>query len=377
MGRDHRELLGGAGRRPQSPAGLAREWAQALAPTIQVPTPLQDIRRDLQDLSERLVAALARPSVDIQVASDVGVRLVAAGFTGEQSLSRTVELLGWALPGTAGDTAVGSGCGRIIELLGALATGYTWALRNHVLDQQEAIKLGLSLAWQDIERDLRASEARCREMFDSSPMGIAISEPGGRIIQTNSSFSEILGYSPGELLGRRLNELFSTADQCMVQQLYQSLLTGRTSRFRKRCTLRRADGETAWVYLAASVLLGAEQAPQYLATMIDDIADVHLLEQRLNYQARHDPQTGLPNRQYFVTHLEKVLGRLNPSAVVTLLHLDLDGFSVINDGLGHKAGDQLLNVVARRLERVVADQHAMIARLGADEYAILIESGNS
>ncbi len=323
------------------------------------------------------MAALARPSVNTQAASDVGVRLVAAGFTGGQSLSRTVELLGGALPGVAGDTAGGTGCDRIIELLGALATGYTWALRNHVLDQQEAIKLGLSLAWQDIERDLRASEARFREIFDSFPMGIAISEPGGRIVQTNSSFSEILGYSPGELVGRRLSELFSTADWLMVQQRYQGLLTGRTSRFRERCTLRRADGETAWAYLVASVLLDAEQAPQYLATMIDDIADVHLLEQRLNHQTRHDLQTGLPNRQYFVTHLEKVLGQLDPSAVVTLLHLDLDGFSAINDGLGHNAGDQLLDVVARRLERVVADQHAMVARLGADEYAILIEPGDS
>ncbi|MGH3936722.1 MAG: putative bifunctional diguanylate cyclase/phosphodiesterase [Pseudonocardiaceae bacterium] len=377
MGRDHRELHGGVSRQPQSPADLAREWAHALATTVQVPASLPDIRRDLQDLSERLVAALARPSVDTQAASDVGARLVAAGFTGGQSLSRTVELLGQALPRAAGDTASGSGCGRIIELLGALATGYTWALRNHVLDQQEAIKQGLALAWQEVERELRASEARFREMFDSSPMGIVISERDGPMVQTNPSFSEILGYPPGELLGRPLSELFSTADRLMVQERYQDLLTGRTSRFRARCALRRADGEIAWVHLAASRLPDTEQAPQYLATMINDIADVHLLERRLNYQTLHDLQTGLPNRQYFTTHLEKVLGQLDPAAVVTLLHLDLDGFSAINDGFGHNAGDQLLDVVARRLERVIAGQHAMVARLGADEYAILVEPGDS
>ena len=338
---------------------------------------LPDIRSYLQDLLERLVAALSDPSVDTQAASDVGARLVAAGFTGEQSLSRTVAFLGRSLPGAASSRAVDLRCGRIIELLGALAAGYTWAMRDRIFTQQEEIKRALSSAWQDVERNLRASEARFREVFDSSPVGIVISEPGGRIVRTNPSLNEIIGYPSGELLGRRLAELCSPADRAMVQEHYQDLLTSRTTRFRARCTLRRADGETAWVYLAASVLLDADQAPQYLATMVDDITDLHLLEQRLNHQALHDLQTGLPNRQYFVTHLEKVLGRLEPSAVITLLHLDLDGFSTVNDGLGHHAGDRLLDVVARRLESMVADQQAMVARLGTDEYAILIESGDS
>ncbi len=356
-------------------AGLAQEWARAVVSTAYVPMSLSDLRLYLQDLTERLVAALSGPSVDAQAASDVGARLVAAGLTGEQSLSRTIGFLGRALPGVADSSAAADpSCARIIELLGALSAGYTWALRNRVFDQQEEIKRALSQAWQDVERDLRTSEARFREVFDSSPMGIAISAPGGRIVRTNPALEEILGHSPAELPGRQLSELFTADDQPTVQEHYQGLLTGRTSRFRARCTLRRADGETAWVYLAASVLLDGDQAPQYLATMVDDITDLHLLEQRLNHQTLHDLQTGLPNRQYFVTHLETVLGKLEPSAVVTLLHLDLDGFSVINDGLGHDAGDQLLDVVARRLESVVADQQAMVARLGADEYAILIQS---
>ena len=72
-----------------------------------------------------------------------------------------------------------------------------------------------------------------------------------------------------------------------------------------------------------------------------------------------------------------MLARLAPSAVVTLLHLDLDGFSTINDGLGRPAGDFALNVVARRLAGVVADRPAMVARLSADEFAILIEPGDA
>ena len=373
----HTELPGGQGGVPRSSASLAQEWARTIAITAYVPMSLPDIHRDLQDLTERLVGALSGPSVDTQAASDVGARLATRGFTGPKSLSRTVEFLGRVLPGTAESTAADTSCSRIIELLGALAAGYAWALRNRVFDQQEEIKQALSRAWQDVEQDLRSSEARLREIFGSSPVGIVISESDGRIAQANPSLGEMLGYSPDALLGRQLNELFAPADVPLVQGHYQALLAGRTSRFRTRCTLCRADGETAWVYLAASELLGTEQAPQqYLTTMVD-FTDVHLLEQRLNHQTLHDLQTGLPNRHYFVTHLEKVLGCLDRSAVVTLLHLDLDGFSAINDGLGHHAGDRLLDVVARRLEVVIADQQAMVARLGADEYAILLEPGDS
>ncbi len=111
--------------------------------------------------------------------------------------------------------------------------------------------------------------------------------------------------------------------------------------------------------------------------MMDDLTDLQLLLERLNHQTLHDLQTGLPNRQYFISHLEEVLGRLGPSAAVTLLHLDLDGFSVVNDGLGHRCGDRVLDMVARCLESVVADQPAMVARISGDEYAILLQPGSS
>ncbi|MGH3755639.1 MAG: putative bifunctional diguanylate cyclase/phosphodiesterase [Pseudonocardiaceae bacterium] len=234
---------------------LSWEWAQVIVATTYGPMPLPGIIHYLKDLTDRLVAALSGPQVDTQAASEVGAQLVAGGFIGPQSLSRTVEYLGTALPGAPTGKASGVPCGRMIELLGALAAGYAWALRDHVLRQQHEVKQALSLARQDIERDL------------------------------------------------------------------------------------------------------------------------HLLRQRLSHQALHDLQTGLPNRVHFASHLETVLGQLDPSAIVTVLHLDLDGFSAINDGLGHHAGDRLLNVVARRLENAVSDQRAMVARLGADEYAIFIEPG--
>lgn len=358
-----------------SPADLAQQWTNAIGTTAYVPMAPADIHRYLGDLVQRLAAALSGSMVDARAASEVGARLVAGGFTGQQSLSRTIEVLARALPAAAEDAAAGPLADRVVDLLGALVAGYTEALRHHIFDQQEEVMQALLIAQRDIERDLRASEARFREVFNSSAVGIAISDPAGRIVQTNPSLEAILGCPADELSGLELSELFAPEDRPALQQRYQRVLVGQDLRFRMQLRLHRKDGETGWAFLAVSALRDDEQTARYLVSMVEDITELHLLQEQLAHQALHDLQTGLPNRQFFVSHLEAVLEQLAPSAMITLLHLDLDGFSVINDGLGLGFGDRVLDIVARRLESVVADQQAMVARLGGDEYAILIQHG--
>lgn len=345
--------------------------------TVHGPMSPQETYDFLGGLTDKLVAALADSTVDTETASDVGARLVSADFTGERSLTRTVEVLAGNLPVIAAEPPSAL---RLIELLSALVSGYTWALRDRIFDDQQDTGLALLEARQGVQHDPQTDETSLRELFDSSPVGIIISTPDGPIVQTNPSLDERLGYAHGELLGVELNELFAPDDAeepAMVQQSYQDLLSGIESRLRVQCRLRRRDGEPARVSLAVSVLYDAERRPRYVATMVDDITEHHLLQEWLKHQALHDVQTGLPNRQYLVSHLERVLGLLEPSAVVTLLHLDLDGFAAINEGLGQRFGDQMLEVVAQRLRRVVAEYRAMVARIGPDEYAVLIEPGDS
>ncbi|MDQ4091894.1 MAG: EAL domain-containing protein [Actinomycetota bacterium] len=357
---------------------FAQRWAEAIAGTSYVSMGRRELAAHLLRLTHQLAEAALAAEFDPSVGQRIGTDMVAAHFTGTETLGKTVAVIAEQLPDVLEQTSPGLDItSRVARLTGEMAAGYANALRERSLDEQDAIYRAGLYARKQAERALAASEARFRGVFHSSPVGIAISEPEGRIVQINPSLERTLGYSPGELLGREISELFSPADRSIVQGYYRGLLTGRDSRFRVRLPVRPAKGETVSVYLDASVLLDADQAPQCIITVIDDISDLRLLEQRLSHQTLHDLQTGLPNRQYFVTHLEKVLGQLEPSAVITLMHLDLDGFSTINDGLGHHIGERLLDVVARRLEGVVADQRAMVARLGADEYAILVESGDS
>jgi diguanylate cyclase (GGDEF)-like protein len=143
--------------------------------------------------------------------------------------------------------------------------------------------------------------------------------------------------------------------------------------FRERRLLRRSKGDEALVYLSASVLRDPD-GTQYHVTTAEDISDKHLLEDQLRFQSTHDSLTGLANRQHFIGRLEEALGGKRAVKEITVFHIDLDGFSAVNDGPGRPVGDRLLQIVAGRLKDVVADETATVARLDADEFGILIEN---
>ena len=317
-------------------------------------------------LLDRLIEMLTEATFAPRPAAEVGARLVENGFVGARSLGVTLEVLAKALPAQAELQTAASLPGKVASLLGELASGYATALRRRTLDQQEEVKSALV-------RAIREGEARFREVFSSTPVGSAISELNGAITQTNAALADILGYAPVELVGRDVHELFHPEDAKLLTATYRNLAEGQRSRFRARVKLLDAKGDTTWASLAASVLRDAEGTPTHHVTMVEDVTDAHLLEERLRHQTLHDLLTGLPNQEYFWIHLQSVLERARPGETVTLCKIDLDGFAVVNDGHGHEAGNLVLRSVATRLKQLVADQPAMVARFGADEFAIVIE----
>jgi len=96
----------------------------------------------------------------------------------------------------------------------------------------------------------------------------------------------------------------------------------------------------------------------------------------LRHQATHDPLTGLPNRTLFFEHLEEILGTADPDARVALCYLDLDGFKEVNDTHGHVVGDKLLIAVAERLAQVATRPGRLVARMGGDEFVMLLADGS-
>ncbi|HIK46077.1 MAG TPA: EAL domain-containing protein [Leptolyngbyaceae cyanobacterium M65_K2018_010] len=138
-------------------------------------------------------------------------------------------------------------------------------------------------------------------------------------------------------------------------------------------TLRLPNGERKFVQLLGQAQHDAQGTLVALVGTLTDITERKQIEERLAYEALHDPLTGIPNRACFMEQLNAAAKRAqtDQAQAFAVLFIDLDRFKVINDSLGHLVGDQLLIECARRLSSVVRDGD-LVARLGGDEFAILL-----
>ena len=132
-------------------------------------------------------------------------------------------------------------------------------------------------------------------------------------------------------------------------------------------------GMVRWVRARGRVELDATGRPERLLGTAQDITEQKAAEAALLHQAFHDPLSGLPNRLLLLDRLSQALNRLaRQTGTVGVIHLDVDRFKLINDSLGHPAGDQLLLVIANRLARLIRPGDTL-ARLGGDEFVVLCE----
>uniref|UniRef100_UPI0031E0FE1C putative bifunctional diguanylate cyclase/phosphodiesterase n=1 Tax=Saccharothrix mutabilis TaxID=33921 RepID=UPI0031E0FE1C len=373
---DHRVAT--PGRSNLDPAVLAgaesfaRTWATAVIGSSYVPMTRTEVAEHLQALTEVLVHALHASPFRTAPGYEIGARLVEAHFTGTDTLGRTIQLLGddlLAELGIAPDELMRS---RLAALQGALSAGYARALRERTLAEQEAIRAAVLDARDQAEAALRASEARFRAMFTEAAIGIGIADIEGRILDVNQALQDMLGFSVEEMRQYNIRDLMHPEDGSSVWRLYDQLTAGECDHYRAEKRFRRADGEQVWTHLTLSLVRDDHGDPQYQVAMIEDVTDRHLLQNRLRYQALHDPLTGLPNRALFLERLGRVFNN-RARRRAGLCYLDLDGFKVINDSLGHDIGDQLLVEVGRRLDHSVSGEGKLVARMGGDEFVILVE----
>jgi diguanylate cyclase (GGDEF)-like protein/PAS domain S-box-containing protein len=356
---------------------LARQWAAALAPTAYVPMSPAQVREALLDLVGLVLDGIAGsdPDSSRHTFERVGERLVELHFTSPRSLDPTIQVLGAGLAAHPELSGLDDLPATILAVLGGVSAGYARAIRTNTLEQQEGVNRALLVATKQFERRLEDSEARFRGVFTSTEVGIAITDLEGYFVEVNDALIENLGYQRDDVTSGTLYDLILPSDVPKLRIAYQNLAKAAASAgsFRLQRRMTRSDGEIVYVYLAGSVLRDAEGAPLYHVAVVEDISDLLSLQKQLSHQALHDMLTGLPNRQYFHSTLERVLGKLQPTDTITLLHLDVDGFSVINSGLGHRASDELLLAVAKCLADVFTSEQATIARLGDDEFAVLVQ----
>jgi len=187
------------------------------------------------------------------------------------------------------------------------------------------------------------------------------------VVWKNRALASLFGYAPDELHGQTTRPLY--LDEESFRQVgdaaYPAIAAGR--RFRQQLRMRRKDGTPVWIDLS-----GASVSEHESLWMMIDISALKESEATAQHLAVHDALTGLPNRVRFTERLAGALTLLGERVgLVAVCWVDLDGFKGVNDQHGHEAGDVVLRVVAQRLVAGVRG-HDLVARMGGDEFALLL-----
>jgi diguanylate cyclase (GGDEF)-like protein/PAS domain S-box-containing protein len=225
------------------------------------------------------------------------------------------------------------------------------------------------------EEALRASEERFRALVQNASDMIAILELDGTLRYASPSHQRLLGHAAEDLIGDNLLDLVHSEDRPLLANALQCLvdLPDENLTIEYRC--RHRDGSWLMIESTASNLLN-HPAVTGLVLNSHDITDRKRAEERLLHDALHDELTGLPNRALFMDRLWQAMERAKRDLdrLTAVLFLDIDQFKIVNDSLGHLVGDELLIQIARSLSSVLRPMDT-IARIGGDEFAILVEGG--
>ena len=239
-----------------------------------------------------------------------------------------------------------------------------------------AAQLGNVMQRKQAEVALRQAEAKYRSIFENAIEGIFQTTADGNYISANPSLARLYGYSSPQELMAGLTDI--------ENQLYVE--PGRRAEFIRllqendavsefESQVYRQDGSTIWISENARAVLDDTGALLYYEGTVEDITERKQVAAQLHERAFYDILTGLPNRALFMEHLQYALDRAQQCQEYkfAVLFLDLDGFKVVNDSLGHLVGDKLLIAIARRLEACLRSGDT-VARLGGDEFTILLEN---
>ncbi|SDG61187.1 PAS domain S-box-containing protein/diguanylate cyclase (GGDEF) domain-containing protein [Lentzea fradiae] len=203
--------------------------------------------------------------------------------------------------------------------------------------------------------------------------GVLVVGPTGRVESVNPAAERILGVSARDAVGQLASstELHDETGQQIPLSRFPSAITRTTGKSQHGRIVRalRPDGTRVWLSLSARALNPTGDLPTATVVSFTDITERRMIDSQLEHEATHDALTGLFNRTVTINRLSPG-ERSHRSGLTAVLFIDLDKFKVINDSLGHSAGDDVLRVVGHRLSRSTR-RGDVVGRLGGDEFTVI------
>ncbi|WP_088282115.1 bifunctional diguanylate cyclase/phosphodiesterase [Ideonella sp. A 288] len=299
------------------------------------------------------------------------------------------EMFGWMGVASAGSAAVSallfityrqSGFGvlmAVVPVIAMLVATLHYVFRQQELNEVVRVAAAMAaereaLAAARHVRELEASERRFHSAFTHASIGMSLLSFGGEILQTNTAMRELLGRSAEDLAHRNIRDLVCADDLPALTAELAQLQAGQVEDIALELRCLHRDGSTRWVATHGSLFSEIGASSPCLILQAHDITARRDAEEGLQHIAFHDALTGLPNRRRFHEHLSSAVqdARDDPARRFAVMFLDFDRFKLINDSLGHNAGDEFLVQVARRLTEKLRPND-VVARLGGDEFAVL------
>ena len=260
-------------------------------------------------------------------------------------------------------------------VVSALSAIVIMGLLGIAVKRQEAERQRQEAQLAQAQHEATLSHQRFAAAFSHAAIGMVIVRPDGTMLQANDAFCALLKRAPDDLLGKPFDSLLDAADVPLMQRRAEAAQAAHDDAFSLELQVRRGDGQPIWAAVHGSPYEDPDGGGHCLIYQLHDVTSRHVAESRLHHIAHHDDLTSLANRHRFHEALEAAVAknRLDPGHRFAVLYLDLDRFKLVNDSLGHGAGNQLLQDVAERL-RACVRQGDLVARLGGDEFAALIDA---
>lgn len=286
-----------------------------------------------------------------------GNRPSGRALRGENVRGMFVELAELDTDGTEADRRFYSVSASPLYLRGETEPGHALLLYHDSTEEYRTMQ------------QLRHARDEARHLFEHAPQGVATLDEQGLIVQANRALGELVGMPATQLPGHRLDE-FITEDG-LTEEVTMALEAPGALVHADRC-LQARDGHSRRVALSFRMMISEDERTAPVLVNAIDVTERQRLHELVSHLADHDSLTSLFNRRRFETELKKIFARDTPdSGDGALMLLDLDNFKMVNDLIGHHAGDELLVEFAELLRDCVRSTD-LVGRLGGDEFVVVL-----